>query len=48
MVTISHLKARESILELVADVLVGHPAHVEVTFEGFVSDLLSLLIDQYL
>ena len=44
----SYLKTREPILDLVDDVLIGDPAHVEVTLERRVSVLPSLIIDQIL
>ena len=43
-----YLKTREPILDLVDDVLIGDPAHVEVTLERRVSVLPSLIIDQIL
>ena len=46
--TFSYLKTREPILDLVDDVLIGDPAHVEVTLERRVSVLPSLIIDQIL
>ena len=43
-----HLETSESVLELVGDVLIGDPAHVQVAFEGLVSVFNSFSINQIL
>ena len=47
-ILIPHLETREPVLELVDDVLIGDPAHVQVAFEGRVTVFNSLIIDQIL